>query len=137
MAMNESGATSSNKSKIILAIDDEAENIVLLSKILSSANYTFFGASNGTEALILVERVIPRLILLDVEMPHVDGFAVCRRLRAEQRLRHVPIAFLTARKTTEDVRAGMAAGGNDFITKPFEAEKLLTRVGHWTTRKVG
>jgi DNA-binding response OmpR family regulator len=134
---NEAGAPSHNKSKIIVAIEDDAEILALIAKVVGSAGYTFFGASGGEEAFTLLERVTPRLILLDVQMPGADGFAVCRRLRNLPRLRQVPIAFLTARKTTEDVRAGMAAGGNDFIIKPFEPEKLLARIHHWTTRQIG
>ncbi|HLG87923.1 MAG TPA: response regulator [Alphaproteobacteria bacterium] len=127
----------STASKVVIGVDDAPENLFMLQATLKQAGYSFLGAKSGLECLTLVSRVIPRLILLDVEMPELDGFETCRKLRANPELRHVPIAFLTARKTPADVNAGLAAGGNDFIVKPFDQVKLLDRVRHWTTRSVG
>lgn len=129
--------SASNASKVVLGVDDAPENLFMLQATLKHAGYSFIGAKSGQECLTLVSRVIPRLILLDIEMPDLDGFETCRKLRANPELRHVPIAFLTARKTPADVTAGMQAGGNDFIVKPFDQIKLLERVKHWTTRSVG
>jgi DNA-binding response OmpR family regulator len=84
----------------------------------------------------MLTRVTPRLILLDIQMPEMDGLETCRRIRAIRELAQVPVAFLTASKSAEDVRAGLAAGGNDFIVKPFDIQKLLLRVEHWTTRRI-
>jgi len=127
----------STASKIIIGVDDAPENLFMLQATLKHAGYSFLGAKSGFECLQLVSRVIPRLILLDIEMPDLDGFETCRKLRANPELRHLPIAFLTARKSPADVSAGMQAGGNDFIVKPFDQAKLLERVRHWTTRSVG
>jgi DNA-binding response OmpR family regulator len=124
-------------SKVVLGVDDAPENLFLLQSALKSAGYTFIGAKSGRECLSLVGRITPRLILLDIEMPELDGFETCRRLRQNRELRHVPIAFLTARKSPEDVRMGLNTGGNDFILKPFDPVKLLERVRHWTSRSVG
>jgi len=66
----------------------------------------------------------------------MDGFETCCQIRSDVRLRHVPVAFLTSRKTTEDVRAGMAAGGNDFILKPFDNAQMISRVDHWTRQRI-
>jgi DNA-binding response OmpR family regulator len=95
------------------------------------------GAASGPELLALSLRVVPRLILLDIQMPEMDGFETCRRLRANRDLVRVPIAFLTGRKTFEDVAEGLSSGGNDFILKPFKVRHLLGRVEHWTSRQIG
>jgi len=92
------------------------------------------GAKGGLECLRLVCRMIPKLILLDIEMPGIDGFETCRRIRNLSETKLVPIAFLTGRKTAEDVKTGMAAGGNDFIVKPYDVVKLIERINHWVNR---
>ncbi len=122
--------------KVIVAADDQPENLVILAAVLEAHGHTFFGASNGVECISLANRTNPRLILLDIQMPEMDGIETCRRLRNIWALSQTPIAFLTARKSADDVREGLAAGGNDFIGKPFTAEKLLARVDHWTSRRI-
>jgi CheY-like chemotaxis protein len=132
LSVNGSGPSS----KIVLGVDDAPENVLLLQAVVKSGGYTFVAAKNGAECLTLIHRIIPRLILLDIQMPDMDGFETCRRLRANPTLRHIPIAFLTALKSAADVTTGLAAGGNDFIVKPFDPAKLLARVKHWTGRSV-
>ena len=129
-------SAAANKSKVIIGVDDTPENLTLLGHVVGAAGYTFFGASSGAECLALLSRIAPRLILLDVQMPGIDGFETCRRIRADTRLRHVPVAFLTSRKTPDDVHSGMAAGGNDFILKPFDNALLVGRVNHWTRQRI-
>lgn len=123
-------------SKIVLGVDDAAENLFLLRSAVKAGGYTFVGAHSGAECLSLLHRVAPRLILLDIEMPVMDGFATCRQIRAIAQLKHVPIAFLTARKTGEDMKKCLEVGGNDFIIKPFDVTKLLERIRHWTGKRV-
>lgn len=123
-----------NRSRIIVGVDDSPEILMLLKAILGHAGYTFMGVGNGQDCLALVQRMTPRLILLDLHMPHLDGYELCRRLRTFSHLKTVPIAFLTATKDAEAVRAGIQVGGNDFIIKPFDPERLLERVGHWVSR---
>jgi CheY-like chemotaxis protein len=123
------------KARTILAADDQPENILMLESLIESQGFTFFGVESGADCLSLAQRIGPKLILLDVQMPDMDGFETCRRLRAMVALEHVPVAFLTSRKSAADVQAGIAAGGNDFIVKPFDPEKLLARVVHWTSRR--
>jgi len=113
------------------------ESLALIEAAVSAAGYIFYGAASGKDCFDLVERVTPKLVLLDVEMPEMDGFEVCKRLRTDKRLTHVPILFLTAHKTVEAVRRGMAAGGNDFILKPFDIAKLQSRLHHWMAQRVG
>jgi two-component system, OmpR family, response regulator len=125
-----------NKSKLVIAVDDSTENLALISSAVTPDGYSFVGISSPKECLGMMTRVTPRLILLDIQMPEMDGLELCRRLRSFRHLSGVPIVFLTARKTVEDVRTGMAAGGNDFIIKPFEQEKLQERVRYWTNRRI-
>ena len=128
---------SDRRSKIIMAVDDQAETLLLIQSFVESAGFGFVGARRGREAVTLTDRLVPRLILLDIQMPNIDGFETCRLLRTNPALRTVPIAFLTARKTAEDVTAGLGAGGNDFIVKPFDPDKLIERIEYWTSRRVG
>lgn len=134
--MNPVNAQIDNKRKVVIGVDDVPENLTFLKMVLLVGGYTFIGCASGAECLTLVRRVMPKLILLDIQMPDMDGFDACRKLRTMPELNSVPIAFLTACKTPEDVRAGIAAGGNDFIVKPFTREHLLERVRHWTSRRV-
>lgn len=123
-----------NRSRVIIAVDDSRDSLTLLKTVLDRAGYTVMGVTNGQDCLGLVQRLTPKLILLDVQMPNVDGFELCRRLRSLAHLKTVPIAFLTATKDEEAVRAGIEAGGNDFILKPFDPERLRERVAYWVTR---
>jgi CheY-like chemotaxis protein len=126
-----------NRDKIVIGVDDQPENIMMLEGLIEAQGYTFFGCTSGLDCIALAQKANPKLILLDIQMPGMDGYETCRRLRIMPLTRFVPIAFLTARKASEDVRAGMAAGGNDFIVKPFNAERLIARVDYWTNRKAG
>lgn len=125
-----------NRSKVIIGVDDVRANLALLNAALQSAGYTFIGASSGLEALEVLNRVRPRLILLDVRMPDMDGFETCRRIRLRNDLARVPVAFVTACKTEADVRACVSVGGNDFIVKPFTVAHLLERAAYWVSRPV-
>ena len=124
------------RSKIILGVDDQPDNIMILESLIETQGFTFFGVNSGAECLSMAQRVNPRLILLDIQMPAMDGFETCKRLRRIPSMATVPVAFLTACKSVEDVKSGIAAGGNDFIVKPIDPEKLLSRVAHWTSRRV-
>jgi CheY-like chemotaxis protein len=125
------------RSKIVFGVDDEADNLLLLTSLVEGAGFTFIGLPNGAECVTLATRVQPRLILLDIQMfPGMDGFATCRRLRQYPQLKPVPIVFLTARKSGDDVKECLKAGGNDFIVKPFDPIKLIERVEFWVGRRL-
>jgi DNA-binding response OmpR family regulator len=127
---------SGTNGRVVVGVDDGSENLFLLQSVMKRAGYVFFGFKTGRECLGVTARLIPRLFLLDIEMPDLDGFETCRKLREMPELARVPIAFLTARKTPDDVRYGLEVGGNDFIVKPFDPGKLLERVAHWTSRSL-
>ncbi len=124
------------RAKIVLAADDQPENLMMLESLIEAQGFTFFGVESGLDVLSLAPRINPRLILLDVQMPIMDGFETCRRLREIHELKPVPIAFLTARKSSDDVRAGLLAGGNDFMVKPFDPDKIMARIVQWTSRRL-
>jgi two-component system, OmpR family, response regulator len=110
-----------------LAVVEDDESIrELLAAGLRFARYDIATAATGADAMALVARHHPDLIVLDVNLPDLDGFEVCRRLRTAGN--DVPIIFLTARRDVEDLRAGFAGGGDDYLTKPFSLDELTFRI---------
>ncbi|MEQ1638524.1 MAG: response regulator [Methylococcales bacterium] len=114
----------------ILIVDDVVDNIRVAMNILKEGNYDFSFAHNGTEAIRLIfEESKPYdLILLDIMMPDMDGFAVCKKLKDTQATKDIPIIFLTAKVDVDSITEGFDLGGVDYITKPFHANELLARV---------
>src|SRR5437016_2171447 len=110
----------------VLVVDDDGPILRMLERTLSADGYDVTAASGGGEALAAVERSVPDLVILDVAMPGVDGLAVCRRLRGKGL--DLPILLLTARDAVEDRVAGLDAGADDYLVKPFAAEELLARI---------
>ena len=111
----------------VLIVEDTPASLKLLSDLLTEAGYYVRQAPNGELALWTVQSRPPELILLDVRMPGIDGFEVCRRLKASPDTAHVPVIFLSAQHDTDDKVRGFALGGADFIAKPFQAEEILAR----------
>jgi class 3 adenylate cyclase/ActR/RegA family two-component response regulator len=112
----------------ILIVDDVPLNLKLLSDILDSNNLKVTFASNGKTALKMAELKYPHLILLDVMMPEMDGFEVCRQLKANPKTKNIPIIFLTALSEMMNKVKGFDLGGVDYITKPFHPKEVLIRV---------
>jgi signal transduction histidine kinase len=112
----------------ILIVDDTPANLGVLVETLGAAGYRLMVAEDGEEALAQTVQTQPDLILLDVMMPGIDGFETCRRLRAREITREVPVLFMTALNETADKVKAFAAGGVDYITKPIEHEEALARV---------
>src|SRR6266699_3479587 len=112
----------------ILVIEDEPANIQTLSSLLKERGYQINIATNGRQALEVLERIRPDLILLDIMMPEMDGFETCRRIKASTALREIPIIFLTAKTDTSDIVRGFELGAVDYVPKPFNAHELLARV---------
>lgn len=131
------GRHSINSAKLVIAVDDDATNLAILDSAIAGAGYPFLGASSGIECIEMLKRYSPNLLLLDVEMPDLDGFEVCRHIRCNPHLTQMPIAFLTQRRSEEDVKRCIELGGNDFIVKPFDLPMLLGRVRYWTRRRPG
>ena len=112
----------------VLVVDDEPMNVELLGRRLEALNATALKASSGDEALAICDRESPDLILLDVMMPGMDGYEVCRKLKSNERTAQIPVIFVTARDRAEDLAKGFAAGGVDYVPKPFEPVELAARV---------
>ena len=116
------------KGAYVLVTDDVPANIDVLRQALETDDYQVMGAASGAEALEVAAYQQPDLILLDVMMPGLDGFETCQRFKEDETLRQIPIIFITARGDTEDIVRGLAAGGVDYIVKPFQQEEVLMRV---------
>ena len=112
----------------ILIVEDTPANIQSLSATLKEKGYQISVATNGKQALDVLARVRPDLILLDVLMPEMDGFEACRRLKAADATRDIPVIFLTAKTDTADIVKGFELGAVDYVAKPFNAHELLARV---------
>ena len=112
----------------ILVVDDTPHNLKLVADLLAAKGYTVEQASNGDEALRRIEEQAPDLVLLDVVMPGIDGYAVCRTLRARDETRLLPVVLVTALDPAEERLKGIEAGADDFLTKPIDTAELLARV---------
>jgi diguanylate cyclase (GGDEF)-like protein len=113
---------------VILVAEDDPNIRHVLSFQLESAGYKVLPTEDGEQALQLLERETPDLVILDVMMPRLDGYATCRRIRAQRRLNHIPVIFLSAKDTTDARVEGLVEGANDYLPKPYSQAELLLRV---------
>lgn len=112
----------------ILVVDDEPTIVELIRDTLSSEGYETVGALTGEEALQIMERSAPDLVILDLMLPGMDGYEVSRQMQRDPRLSQVPVIMLTALSGTKDMVAGYEKGADDYIAKPFDADELVVRV---------
>jgi signal transduction histidine kinase len=115
-------------SNTILIVDDAPQNLHTLMQVLTLRNYKVRAANSGLQAIESARYQPPSLILLDVMMPEMDGYATCAQLKADPTTRDIPIIFLSAANTIQDKVAAFKAGGVDYITKPFQPEEVLARI---------
>ncbi len=121
----------------ILVVDDVVDNLKLLSKVLSRHGYEVRAVTSGERALDAVFAMPPDLVLLDVRMPGMDGYEVCRRLKADPLTQNIPILFISALNQMQDIMIGFEVGGVDYITKPFQDDEVLARVqAHLTLHRL-
>lgn len=126
--MNPNHSLTEHEPQRILLVDDNPTNIDVLFTYLSEEGYEVLVAEDGVTALERLSFVKPDLILLDIMMPHMDGFDVCRQLKSDPETRDIPVIFITALGSVEDKVAGFQAGGVDYVTKPFQNEEVLARI---------
>ncbi|NEP83185.1 MAG: response regulator, partial [Okeania sp. SIO3B3] len=119
----------------ILVVDDQPNNLRILSKILSKKGYKVREASSGKMALIAIQSQVPDLILLDIMMPQIDGYQVCQQLKANPKTKDISIIFVSALNGSVDKIKAFSVGGEDYITKPLQIEELLARVENKMTIK--
>ncbi|WP_342642222.1 PleD family two-component system response regulator [Rhodoligotrophos ferricapiens] len=112
----------------VLVVDDVRANVKLLEAKLTAEYFEALTAMSGIQALEMVERYTPDIVLLDVMMPGIDGIEVCRRIKANPRTQHIPVVMVTALDQPEDRVAGLAAGADDFLTKPIDDTALFSRL---------
>ena len=131
--------------KFILIVDDSATNLSVLSQALKTAGYKVRVAVDGESAIEMLEKCaiyptknpFPELILLDVQMPGIDGFETCRRIKANATTKTIPVIFMTALADAESKVKGLSLGAVDYITKPFEQDEVIARVNiHWQLKQL-
>ncbi|OSQ40565.1 response regulator [Thalassospira mesophila] len=116
---------------LVVGVDDDGKSLVLLKRIVESGGYRFIGVSSGHELLSVLKTERPRVILMDVMLPQMNGFEASLRVRTGFPQLPAAVIYVTARQSEEDLRGGIAAGGNDFVLKPVNREKLLSRIEKW------
>ncbi len=117
----------------LLIVDDVADNLRILSNTLLTHGYRVRAVRNGAMALVGARAVPPDLLLLDIRMPQMDGYEVCRQFKSDPQLCDIPIIFLSALDDAEDKAQAFAVGGVDYISKPFQTEEVLARVENQLT----
>lgn len=118
----------STGNNVIMVVDDSRENLELLSEILKSKGYTVKSASSGELALKAAKSSPPDLILLDINMPEMNGYEVCKKIKANNDLKDIPVIFISGLPEMKEKLEAFSLGGVDYITKPFLMEDIYTRV---------
>jgi two-component system, sensor histidine kinase and response regulator len=119
---------SEHRKPVIMIVDDQPLNLRLFQEIVSDQGYRVLMFSSGPAALKALAKVMPDVILLDIMMPEMGGFDVCRHLKADDRLRRIPVIFISALNDTSNKVKALAEGGVDYVTKPFKAGEVLARI---------
>ena len=112
----------------ILVVDDTRDNLRLLSNMLTEQGYKVRPVSDGRRAISSAQNRLPDLILLDIMIPKIDGFEVCRQIKANEATRHIPVIMLSAKKSREDRIMGEQAGADLYITKPYKSDMLIETI---------
>ena len=120
--------------KEIMIVDDDARNAFALSKLLADRGIKVHIAVNGQKALEMLDKTPVDLVLMDIMLPGMDGYEITRRIRAQERFRHLPILALTAKAMKGDREKCIAAGASDYLAKPVDAERLFSMLRVWLSR---
>ncbi len=114
----------------ILIVDDEAGVLTLLESVLTSSGFQVLKASDGSVAVSIVGKEHPALVLLDLNMPNLNGFETCRALRKDPQNHNLPIVILTGKNTESDIVHALDSGADDYINKPFDQGELIKKINH-------
>lgn len=114
--------------KKILVVDDEAQLVEMVKMRLEASGYEIIVAGDGQEALDKARQENPDLIILDLMLPKIDGYKVCRMLKFDEKYKKIPILMFSARAQEEDRRLGLQVGADDYVTKPFEPKILMGKI---------
>lgn len=116
-----------NTSKILI-VDDDPNILLSLDYLMRKNGFHVFVARNGAEAFELIETEIPEIVLLDIMMPDVDGYEICKEVQSKEWSKHIKIIFLSAKSKEADIQKGIELGAVSYITKPFSSKQLLAEV---------
>lgn len=119
----------------ILIVEDSPTLLYMISHMLTEGGYQVLTAEDGEEAMQLAIQKQPGLVLLDVILPKLNGYQVCRRIKATQETAHIPVIMITSKTRDTDRRWGLEQGADDYVTKPFNAQQLLDVVGRFAPQK--
>lgn len=122
--------------KKILIVEDEESLMKLESLLLTSRGYAVTGAPDGKAALDCVARLKPDLVLLDIMLPEIDGYEVCRQIKNNEATRHIPVIMLTAKRSREDILMGEQAGADWYLTKPLRSAMLIDTIQRFLSGNV-
>jgi DNA-binding response OmpR family regulator len=129
--MNRGGTMVTERRKTVLIVDDESLMVSLLQRHITNAGYDFDVASNGQEALDKISKNPPDAVLLDLMMPGLNGFETCRRIRANEKTKKLPVIIVTALHSESDSSDAAGCGANEFLTKPVDGAVLAKRLKHY------
>lgn len=114
--------------KKILVVDDDPYILMSLEYLMKKNGFEVMVARNGTEALDIVEKQVPDIVLLDIMMPDVDGYAICKHIKSSKKLKEAKVVFMSAKSKETDIRKGYDLGASLYVTKPFSTRQLLKQV---------
>ena len=117
--------------KKVLAVDDDRSMIAFLGMLIDQMGHEFVGLHSGEDCLNQIDSINPDLLMLDVNMPGMDGYETCRRVRSEHSQVAVPVLFLTGNDSRNGLSDAISAGGTEYLAKPIDAEALIQRVEYW------
>jgi len=112
----------------ILIVDDEPNILLSLEFLMKKKGYEVFIARDGKEAIEIIDKTTPNLVILDIMMPEVDGYEVCKYIKNQSKLANSKVIFLSAKVKEEEVQKGLALGADDYMTKPFSTRKLMQKI---------
>ncbi len=122
------------KPLLVLVVDDSVTVRKVTSRLLERHGMNVLTAKDGVDAMLLLEEHMPDLMLLDIEMPRMDGFEVATQVRHDERLQHLPIIMITSRTGQKHRDRAMAIGVNDYLGKPYQESVLLESIAHWSKK---